>query len=79
MLAGDSFVSNTDPFATKATPDNEWGQEGPHLMVLVPNTEDLKGMNWDRTKGEPYVMFRNTPYAHIMVPVPAGPNMSSNY
>jgi len=78
MLAGDSYVSNTDPFATEETPDNEWGQEGPHIMVLVPDNNALQGMNWDRTKGEPYVMFRNTPYAHIMVPVPAVSDLSSN-
>lgn len=77
MLAGDSFVSNTDPFAKEETPDNEWGQEGPHLMVVVPNNEILQDLNTDRTKGEPYVMFRNTPYAHIMIPVPGQMEMSS--
>ena len=34
---GGSYGSNTDPFASKATPDNEWGYDCPHVMLLVPD------------------------------------------
>ena len=71
MLQGDCAVSNTDPMATAATDDNEWGQEGPHLMLLAPDAASLEGMSHDRNSGAPYVMWRDTPYAHIMAPLPA--------
>jgi hypothetical protein len=69
MLQGDAGGSNIDPFAEGPTPDNEWVTEGPHLMVIVPNLEDLEGLPTDPHNGGPYVMWRGTPYAHIMIPV----------
>lgn len=69
MLQGDGGSSNTDPFAEGPTPDNDWGIEGPHLMIIVPNLEDLEGLPTDRNNGGPYVMWKGTPYAHIMIPV----------
>lgn len=71
MLRGDCAVSNRDPIAMAPTADNEWVQEGPHLMLLAPSRDALAGMSHDHTSGEPYVMWRDTPYAHIMAPVPA--------
>ena len=42
MIApGGGFGSNTDPFATKETADNEWGQDPPHIMIVVPKAEML--------------------------------------
>lgn len=70
MLKGDCAVSNTDPAAMEKTDDNQWVQEGPHLMILTPDTATLKGTTTDPYKGEPYVMWADTPYAHIMAPVP---------
>ncbi len=71
MLAGEGDaigVSNTDPFATKPTDDNDWVKEGPHLMILVPDPAMLEGLSTD--PADPvYVMWKGTPYAHIMVKV----------
>ena len=69
MLMGGSDASNTDPFATTPKPAEQWVDTGPHVMVLnigdrfagYPTTPD-------NTK-RPYVMFPNTPYAHLMMPV----------
>jgi hypothetical protein len=72
MLAGDSSdggASNIDPFATRATPDNEWVVEGPHVMIILPDPAMLAGVSTDPTNGGPYVMWKGTPYAHIMLPV----------
>ena len=69
MLAGDTGASNTDPFATEKTASNQWVVEGPHLMVIVPDTGQLEGLSTDPHNGGPYVMWKGTPYAHIMVPV----------
>lgn len=71
MLAGDAptgGASNIDPFATAATADNQWVIEGPHVMVIVPDPALLDGLTTDRNAGVPYVMWKGTPYAHIMVP-----------
>jgi len=71
MLAGDppgGGASNIDPFATEATPDNQWVTEGPHVMILVPDPALLEGTSTDPDSGGPYVMWKGTPYAHIMMP-----------
>jgi hypothetical protein len=68
MLAGDDNVNNADPFDTHQDPGEVWVQEGPHLMIVVP-TAALEGVSDDPNNGGPYVMWKGTPYAHIMVPV----------
>jgi hypothetical protein len=71
MMAGEGEalgVSNIDPFATEPTDDNQWVKEGPHLMILVPDQTALEGLSTD--PNDPvYVMWKDTPYAHIMVKV----------
>lgn len=69
MLAGDGGASNIDPHATGPTADNQWVVEGPHIMIITPNAADLEGISTDPENGGPYVMWKGTPYAHIMVPV----------
>ena len=66
MLAGDSGASNSDPFATEETDD--WVVSGPHLMIIVPDPATLEGISTDPFNGGPFVMWKGTPYAHIMVP-----------
>lgn len=69
MLAGDCPVSNTDPSAEGPTKDNQWiNAEGPHLMVILPDAAGLEGLSTDPYSGKPYVMWKGSPYAHIMVP-----------
>ena len=70
MLAGDNGASNTDPFAEKETPTNNWVKTGPHVMIVGGKgmtsayPRDAKA---DPTK--PYVMWAGTPYEHVMLPV----------
>ncbi len=71
MMAGEGEaigVSNVDPFATEPTDENQWVKEGPHLMILVPDQAMLEGLSTD-PEDSVYVMWKNTPYAHIMVKV----------
>jgi hypothetical protein len=72
MLAGES-ASNIDPFATGPTANNQWVVEGPHIMVLLPDAAELEGISTDPNSGGAYVMWKGTPYAHVMVPVAARP------
>jgi hypothetical protein len=69
MLQGDAGASNTDPYAKSPTSDNQWVQTGPHLMVVVPGTAQLAGLPTDPKSGGPWIMWKGTPYAHVMAPV----------
>lgn len=68
MLQGDTGASNTDPFATTQTADNQWVVSPAHIMVLTPDTKQLDALPTDPKNGGPWVMWKGTPYAHIMVP-----------
>jgi hypothetical protein len=68
MLQGDANVSNVNPAATDPNNGDVWVEEGPHIMIVVPK-ELLKGMSDDPYNGGPYVMWKDTPYAHIMLPI----------
>ena len=70
MLEGGTDASNTDPYATKPTADNDWVKTGPHVMIV--GSKDIlaghpSGANPDTSV--PYVMWSGTPYAHLMVPM----------
>jgi len=69
MLRGDTGASNIDPYATEATPDNQWVTTGPHIMLLTPDAAQLEALPTDPHAGGPWVMWKGTPYAHIMVPM----------
>jgi hypothetical protein len=73
MLSGDTGASNIDPYATVASPTNQWIVEGPHLMFLVPDGAQMESLPTDPHNGGPYVMWKGTPYVHIMVPVASRP------
>jgi hypothetical protein len=73
MLAGDSGVSNTDPYDPgKETPTNNWIQTGPHVMIVGTNAKSMTAVYPRDAKGDPskpYVMWPDTPYEHLMLPV----------
>jgi hypothetical protein len=71
MLAGGTDASNTDPYAAKPEPNNNWVKTGPHVMVVGADASFYdsypKSPKPDTTM--PYVMWPGTPYQHLMVPV----------
>ncbi len=70
MLMGDAEVSNRDPYRTEPTGKDDWVTDlGPHLMMLIPNREMLKGISTDHLNGGPWIMWPDTPYTHIMIPL----------
>jgi hypothetical protein len=71
MLRGDKGASNTDPFATGRTATNDWIVSPPHVMVLYQDLKMLDSFPTDPMNGGPWVMWKGTPYAHLMVPVSA--------
>lgn len=70
MLAGDAPVSNTDPYATEPTEEGDWVTDVPgHIMIVVPDSSALAGISTEHENGGPWIMWPDTPYAHIMIPI----------
>lgn len=72
MLLGDEGASNVDPYATEATADNAWVQTGPHVMIVGSQAQPLLEsypLEVPEKQGEPWVMWPDTPYAHLMIPI----------
>lgn len=67
MLAGGSDASNTDPFAMKPAAGAEWINTPAHMMVLLPDPKQLDSYPSDPKSPGPFIMFKGTPYAHLMV------------
>ncbi|MEX1050196.1 MAG: hypothetical protein WD934_11815 [Gemmatimonadales bacterium] len=76
MLSASGAESNTDPAATGPTATNEWLTDGgAHVMMVVPNATMLRGLptHPSQADGGPWVMWRDTPYVHVMIPLPTRP------
>jgi hypothetical protein len=71
MLAGGTDASNTDPYAAKPEPNNNWIKTGPHVMVVGADASfyDQYPKSAKPDTSLPYVMWSGTPYQHLMVPV----------
>jgi hypothetical protein len=69
MLSTESEGSNTDPFARGPTPDNQWHKTGPHAMLVFPDPKMYEGIPTEPHNGGPYLMWKGTPYQHVMMPV----------
>ncbi len=74
MLQGDTPVSNTDPFATAPKPGDDWvhGLKA-HMMILLPDRAQLNHFPRNSKDGGPWVMWPDTPYAHLMLPIDSYP------
>lgn len=68
MLAGDTGASNSDPYASGPDAVDDWVDAGAHVMIVVPDAASLEGVPTDPSAGA-WVMWKGTPYAHIMVPI----------
>jgi hypothetical protein len=76
MLHGDAGASNTDPFAAKPTANNQWVVSPAHVMILLPDPAGLDAFPTDPHNGGPWVMWKGTKYAHLMVPMGAMPKQA---
>lgn len=74
MLLGEppgSGVSNSTPYHEDPVHAHDYVETGPHLMLILPK-EMMEGITTDPSSGGPYVMWKDTDYAHIMIPVDNG-------
>ena len=74
MLRGDALVFNNSPDPNQGDPDM-LDQEGPHLMMLFPESVNLSELPRDPNAGGPYVMWGDSTFTplnnliHVMVPL----------
>ena len=74
MLGGDDGASNTNPYDTAQTATNHWVTTGPHVMIVGPAVTTMGyPTTADPDPTKPFVMWANTPYAHLMIPVATQP------
>jgi hypothetical protein len=70
MLQGGSTPSNLDPFAIEPA-GGHWMQEPPHVMVFNYGDaiQDYPKPGENPDMAQPWVMWADTPYEHLMLPV----------
>lgn len=71
MLGGGTDASNTDPHAKAPTAGNHWVKTGPHIMIVGADPGFYAAYPRDASPDTsvPYVMWPDTSYQHLMVPV----------
>ena len=68
MLQGGATADNDDPFARKPPAGKDWLREPPHIMMFGIKIDPSVHSSEPNTT-RPWVMFKGTPYEHLMVPV----------
>ena len=68
MLQGGSDPDNDDPFATKPKPGKNWVTTPPHIMIFGTKIDAAVYSSAPDTT-RPWIMWKGTPYEHLMVPV----------
>jgi len=64
MLAGGTYRSATDPYATSGTPFTE----GPHWIILWPFDPTTTGLPTQvKQRTGTWIMWAGTPYSHLMI------------
>jgi hypothetical protein len=78
VLQGGDDTSNTDPFASVPAEGEEWVSTPPHIMLLLPGGFDSAMFTTDHESGFPYIMWDETPYEHLMMPVQTGEHATAH-
>lgn len=68
MLQGGSTADNDDPFAKQPKAGGQWIIEPPHLMLFGTKIDPTAYSSTPDTT-QPWIMWKGTPYEHLMVPV----------
>lgn len=71
MLHGDLGVDNFKPYTDgqKDMGHKHFIESGAHLMLMPKDPTSMDNQTTDYTTGAPYVMFKGTPYVHMMIPL----------
>jgi hypothetical protein len=71
MYQGGVAIDNDDPFAMAPPEGMEVQVDPPHVMLLFPGGLGPDDFPSDMHMGMPYIMFGETPFEHVMVPIVA--------
>jgi hypothetical protein len=66
-LGVDNFTVGTD--GQKDAGHKHYIESGPHMMLMPKDPSSLNGQSSNYSTGAPYVMFKGSPYAHLMIPL----------
>ena len=70
MLAGGTDASNTDPYSEKPDAGANWIETGPHVMIVgATDVVSAYPRSPQPDTTSPYVMWPDTPYEHLMIPI----------
>ena len=72
MIHGDTGADNFRAYSEgdkAGTNPEDWIESGAHMMLMPKDPKSLENMTTDFTTGSPYVMFKGTPYVHLMIPI----------
>ena len=75
MLQGGSDPSNTDPNLSSPPEGEDWVTTAPHVMLVAPGGFDAANFSTEHMSGLPYIMYADTGYQHLMIPVADMPAM----
>jgi hypothetical protein len=64
MLQADSDIGVTDPWTAKT---DKFVESPPHYMIMWPFDPKTTGLPTQPSKTGTWMMWANTPYAHLMV------------
>lgn len=69
MLSAEATAGSINPFAERLVSDDDLFAKGPHILLLLPDPAQLNAFPSHPRTGGPFVRWKDTPYAHLMVPV----------
>jgi hypothetical protein len=71
MLQGGTTANNADPSAAEPPAGTPWHKEPPHVMILnaASTMQGYPRPGVDPERAHPWVMFPDSPYEHLMLPV----------
>ena len=73
MLSGGSDASSVDPALSAPAPGEEWMAAPSRIVLTAPGGFDPAAFTTDSKAGYPYIMFNDTPYEQLVIPLAAVP------
>ena len=74
--AGDCAVSDSNHFDELVMPGDDWVNDGQQIMILTPDHSILEKISSAPHSSRPYVIWKDTPYAHVVAPINKGDNLA---
>jgi hypothetical protein len=69
MLSAEATGGSIDPDAMKPASGDGLFVEGPQILLLMPDPAQLNAFSTDPGSGAAFVRWKDTPYAHLVIPV----------